>query len=72
MATKPTPQEIQDIRDAAKAEAAYNKAMPNPDTSFNLLKAEKKEEPKAAPKKYSHGGRIDGCAVKGKTRGRTV
>jgi hypothetical protein len=34
--------------------------------------AAKKAPAKDAPKKYAKGGSIDGCAVKGKTRGKMV
>ena len=61
-------QEAQDAKDAAKAEAAYNAAMVN-------TPAAPKVEPK--PKKMASGGsvssaskRADGCATKGKTRGK--
>jgi hypothetical protein len=77
-------QEVKDAKDAVKMEETYNKVMPMPDTSFPLP-AKKPEEKKPAEKKmppakpYAKGGsvssaskRADGCAVKGKTKGRFV
>lgn len=77
-------QEVKDAKDAVKMDEAYNKAMPMPDTSFPLP-AKKAEEKKPTEKKmppakpYAKGGsvssaskRADGCAVKGKTKGRFV
>ena len=75
-------QEVKDAKDAVKMEETYNKVMPMPDTTFPLP-AKKPEEKKPAEKKpakpYAKGGsvssaskRADGCAVKGKTKGRFV
>jgi len=64
--TKPTAQEIQDIRDQPKIDAAYDKALTN-------TEAAPKKKP--APKKYAHGGSVshgDGIAQRGKTKGRYV
>lgn len=69
--SRPTPQEIQDIRDQAKLEEAYNKSLrmtaPAPAASA----------PKSAasqPVKRAKGGvtRADGCITKGHTKGRMV
>jgi len=58
-------QEVQDMKDSAKAESAYNSAMTNTPAA-----------PKPKPKKMASGGsvsgRADGCATKGKTRGKMV
>ena len=75
-------QEVRDAKDAVKMEETYNKVMPMPDTTFPLP-AKKAEEKKPADKKsakpFAKGGsvssaskRADGCAVKGKTKGRFV
>lgn len=62
---KPTPQEIQDLRDAPKQEKAYNDASSTPPAPM----------PPPKPKKMASGGmtssaskRADGCALRGKTR----
>ena len=69
--SRPTPQEIQDMRDQAKLEEAYNKSLrmtaPAPAASA----------PKSAasqPVKRAKGGvtRADGCITKGHTKGRMV
>lgn len=69
--SRPTPQEIQDIRDQAKLEEAYNKSLrmtaPAPAASA----------PKSAasqPVKRAKGGvtRADGCITKGHTKGRMI
>ena len=62
---RPTPQEIQDLRDAPKTEKAYMDAL------TVTAPAPKKEPPKKpAPKKYAHGGSVrgNGIAQRGKTR----
>lgn len=51
-------EQVKDERDAKKADSAYNKAMVN--------------TPAAPKKKYAKGGSIDGCAVKGNTKGKRV
>lgn len=61
---KPTKQEIQDLKDQAKLEEAYNKSL----TSTEIPAPPK--APASAPKKYAKGGSIDGIAQRGKTRGR--
>jgi hypothetical protein len=62
---KPTPQEIQDLRDAAKQEKAYNDASSTPPAPMPA-------PPASAPKRMAKGGsassRADGCALRGKTR----
>lgn len=67
---RPTPEEIKDLREQAKLEEAYNKSLrmtaPAPAAST----------PASTPKKMAGGGsasaRADGCAQRGKTRGRMV
>jgi len=68
-------QEVRDAEMAPKLEKAYNDSLRNTEAS----KGKKKEEKKAAggkAKAYAAGGsaskRADGCAVKGKTRGKMV
>lgn len=68
-------QQVQDAKDAAKADAAYNASL----TSTELApKPEQKATPKPAPapkpKKMAKGGvtRADGCISKGHTKGRMV
>lgn len=51
-------QMMKDRKEAKKAEAAYNAAMPSPY--------------KSGGKVSSASSRADGCAVKGKTRGKMV
>jgi hypothetical protein len=65
--SRPSQQEIEDIRNAPKQEKAYNAASsvaPNP------------APPASAPKKMAKGGsassRADGIAQRGKTRGTMV
>jgi len=70
---RPTPQEIQDIRDQAKIDAAYEK-------SLRMTEPAPAAKPAASAasgaKKMAKGGsassRADGCACKGKTRGKIV
>lgn len=57
---RPTPQEIQDLRDAPKQEEAYRKSL----TSTPEAPAPKASAPVV---KKAKGGRIDGIARKGKT-----
>ena len=68
-------QEARDAEMAPKLEKAYNDSL----RSTEIPKDRKKEEKKAAggkAKAYAAGGsaskRADGCAVKGKTRGKMV
>lgn len=53
-----SPQDVKDAKDRAKASKAYDKAS----------------SVKPAPKKYAKGGMVrgDGCAQRGKTKGRMV
>lgn len=69
---KPTEQEIADIRNQAKIDAAYEKALTSPEMVAPPPKA-----PASAPKakKMAKGGytkAADGCAQRGKTRGKMV
>jgi hypothetical protein len=73
-------QMIQEVRDAEMApqlEDAYNRSLRSPE--MVKPREKKKEDKKAAGgkvKTYAAGGsaskRADGCAVKGKTRGKMV
>ena len=72
--SRPTPQEIQDIRDQAKFEEAYNKSLrmtaPAPAASAPKPAASAASQ----PVKRAKGGvtRADGCITKGHTKGRMV
>ena len=57
-----TPQDVQDEKDRAKAEKAYNAAS----------SVKPKPAKKMPTKTYAKGGSIDGCATRGKTKGRMV
>ncbi len=67
---RPSAQEIKDLRDQAKIDAAYEKSLrmtaPAPAAST----------PASGAKKMANGGsassRADGCAMRGKTRGKMV
>jgi hypothetical protein len=51
------------------------KQQPSPFAKEEKPKEEKKEEPKSEPEKKRSGGYVksaDGCAVRGKTKGRMV
>ena len=69
--SRPTPQEIQDIRDQAKIDKAYEDSLrltaPAPAASAPKPAASR-------PVKRAGGGvtRADGCITKGHTRGRMV
>ena len=54
-------QMLKEKRDREANTRAYDKAMPNPEYKKG-----------GCVKKYAGGGRVDGCATKGKTRGRMV
>ena len=58
-------QEAKDMQDAAKAEKAYNAAMTN-------TPAAPKPAASAPAKKFAKGGKIDGVAKRGKTRGKII
>lgn len=70
--SRPTPQEIADIRNQPKIEEAYRKSLTV--TEEAPAPAQKASAPKPAPKKMASGGsassRADGCAQRGKTRGK--
>jgi hypothetical protein len=69
--SRPTPQEIQDIRDQAKIDKAYEDSLrltaPAPAASAPKPAASR-------PVKRAGGGvtRADGCITKGHTKGRMV
>ncbi len=67
---KPTPQEIADIRNQKKIDEAYDKSLTSPE----MVMPPPPKKP-AAPKKMAKGGYVrsaDGCAQRGKTKGRMV
>ena len=55
-------QEAKDAKDRAKAEKAYNAAS----------SVKPKPAKKMPTKTYAKGGSVDGCAMRGKTKGRMV
>lgn len=60
-------QEVQDEKDRAKAEAAYNASLTSTEAS--------PKKPSKPAKKMASGGYVraaDGCATKGKTKGTMV
>jgi hypothetical protein len=61
-----TPQDVQDEKDRAKAEKAYNAA-----SSVKPKPAAKKAKG-GMMKTYAKGGSVDGCATRGKTKGRMI
>jgi len=69
--SRPTPQEIQDIRDQAKIDKAYEDSLrltaPAPAASAPKPAASR-------PAKRAGGGvtRADGCITKGHTKGRMI
>ena len=77
--SRPTPQEIQDIRDQAKIEKAYDDSLttmvPDKPEPYNAGAGRGRVNP-PIPKnaRYAGGGvtRADGCITKGHTRGRMV
>jgi hypothetical protein len=83
MATKPQMsdaekairQEIAERKMQQATEAAYNKAMPSPEPG-EQKPAASPMAPASATKKMAKGGtassRADGCATKGKTRGKVL
>jgi hypothetical protein len=72
---RPSKQEIDDLRKQALIDAAYEASMRN--TEAAPMPARPASAP-MAPKKYAKGGsvsaskRADGCATKGKTRGKML
>ena len=67
--TRPTQQEIADIRNQKKIDEAYEKSLRNTEM------APAPKAPASAPKKMAKGGFVraaDGCAQRGKTRGKMV
>lgn len=68
---RPTPQEIADIRNQKKIDEAYDRSLTSPEM-VAPPPPPKKPEP---PKKMAKGGYVkaaDGCAVRGKTRGKMI
>lgn len=70
---RPTEQEIADIRNQKKIDDAYNRSLTSPEMVSPPPPPPKKPEP---PKKMAKGGtassRADGCAVRGKTKGKMI
>lgn len=67
---RPTEQEIADIRNQKKIDAAHDKSLTSPE--MVAPPPPKKPEP---PKKMAKGGYVraaDGCAQRGKTKGRMI
>jgi len=75
-AEKAIRQEIADRKMQQAADAAYNKAMPSPEPGEQRPMAAPPVMPASAPKRMAKGGtassRADGCATKGKTRGKVL
>lgn len=81
---RPTPQEIEDLRKQAAIDAAYAKSMRNTEEAPMPVRRRPAAPmpamaPASAPKAYAKGGKVggaskraDGCATKGKTRGKFV
>lgn len=72
--SRPTPQEIQDIRDQAKLEEAYNKSLRMTAPAPAASAPKPATSAASQPVKRAKGGvtRADGCITKGHTRGRMV
>ena len=68
---KPSKQEIDDLRDQAKLEEAYNKSLNTTEIPAARPAARMPAPMPAAsaPKKYAKGGSIDGIAQRGRTKG---
>lgn len=69
--TKPTFSPDQDMSDVSPADVADAKARTKATSSYNKA-ASTPAAPASAPKKYAKGGKIDGIAQRGKTRGKVV
>ena len=68
---RPTPQEVDDLRKKAALEAAYNAAMTKtPPAPMRPASAPVVKKAKGGSVNASK--RADGCATKGKTRGKFV
>jgi len=74
--SRPTPQEIQDIRDQAKIDKAYEDSLTTmvPDKYEAGAGRGRVNPPIPKNARYAKGGvtRADGCITKGHTRGRMV
>lgn len=72
--SRPTNQEIEDIRNQPKIDKAYNDALTSPEM---VAPPPPRKKPKPG-KKMASGGRVsasfraDGCCARGKTRGKMV
>ena len=60
-----SPEDVKEAKMRAKATKAYDKAMPG-----TLKKPAMKKG--GAVKTYAKGGSVDGCAMRGKTKGRMI
>jgi hypothetical protein len=76
---RPSKQEVDDIRKKAALEAAYNDAMTTTEAApARPMRPASAPMPPMAPKRFAKGGsvsasrRADGCATKGKTRGKFI
>lgn len=68
--SKPTAQEIQDLRDQRKINEAYDKSLYTPEMTNPPA-----PPPEKKPVKKATGGYVkaaDGCCQRGKTRGKMV
>ena len=75
---RPSKQEVDDLRKQALIDAAYEASMRNTEAAPKPARPASAPMAPMAPKKYAKGGsvsasrRADGCATKGKTRGKFV
>ena len=69
--SRPTAQEIEDIRNQPKIDAAYDKSLTSPE----MVSPPPPKKPVKEPVKKAGGGYVkaaDGCVQRGKTRGKMV
>jgi len=69
--SRPTQQEIDDIRNQRKIDEAYEKSLTSPE----MVNPPPPKKPAKDPVKKASGGYVraaDGCCKKGKTRGKMV
>jgi len=77
---RPSKQEVDDLRKQALIDAAYEASMRNTEAAPKPVRpaSAPMAAPVVAPKRFAKGGsvsaskRADGCAAKGKTRGKFV
>ncbi len=70
--TRPTEQEIADIRNQKKLDEAYDKSLRSPEMVAPPPPPKKPEPPKKMAKGGSASSRADGCATRGKTKGKMI